>query len=74
MTKVTLANAIQATNAAQPEATLDITRSPWPPNGWPLSCGRAQCYHDSIRAPPPALLEPAAVSFSGLLAGACRDD
>jgi hypothetical protein len=40
-----------------------------PPNGWPLSCGRAESYHDSIRRRPPARLKPAAVSFSGLLGG-----
>jgi hypothetical protein len=39
------------------------------PNGWPLSCGRARCYHAAYRARPPALLRPAAVSFSGLLDG-----
>ena len=36
----------------------------WLPNGWPLTCGRASCYHDSCRAWPPAQLKPAAVSFS----------
>lgn len=41
-------------------------------NGWPLSCGRALCYHATHRAPRFARLKPAAVSFSGLLAGKRR--
>src|SRR4029453_16920376 len=40
-----------------------------PPNGWPLSCGRAGGYHATCRARSPARLKPAAVSFSGLLGG-----
>jgi len=40
-----------------------------PPNGWPLSCGRAESYHDSTGRMPSDWQKPAAVSFSGLLGG-----
>jgi len=40
-----------------------------PSNGWPLSCGRARCYHAAYRARPFAGLKLAAGSFSGLLGG-----
>ena len=43
-----------------------------PYNGWPLSCGRARCYHDPCRPRTLAQLKPAAGSFSGLLDGLAR--
>jgi hypothetical protein len=38
-----------------------------PPNGWPLSCGRAKSYHAGVGAKSPGCLKLAAGSFSGLL-------
>ena len=53
-------------------------RDSGPSNGWPLSCGRARCYHDACRPRRLALPRLAADSFSGLLAGvpasACTRD
>jgi hypothetical protein len=51
----------------------DRRNSSRPPNGSPLSCGRAQCYHATYRARALAQLKPAAVSFSGLLGGVSRE-
>jgi hypothetical protein len=45
-----------------------------PPNGWPLSCGRARCYHATCRATPLACPKPAADSCSGFLGGEASAD
>jgi hypothetical protein len=49
--------------------TSRVALVPCQPNGWPLSCGRANPTMTRVGLKPSDWLKPAAASFSGLLGG-----